>query len=381
MVVAAIILYLLSDSSAAVILLAGLLIIPLASGILQLAAMQAVHLECNMKKSSYVDQEQFLEIRMEKSNPIPMGALVLEAEVENVLYGDRETKLLVLQPIEKREQLFRYKMDLKDCGQVKIRISKVHFYDLTGLFAVRKTLHLLAEILVYPTDLKLNVQKHSRPEAESMGDLYDPLRKGQDVNEVSGLRAYMDGDSLGSIHWKLSSKVDELIVRELGYPSNYHTILICDLMKKIGDQEIEKEQNNAILALMASLSRSMLEANMEFVLVKVTDQDCQPIPINTTADHDAMVLEALCRPVEKKKAGEDSLYYFLRSNLTNLCTKVVYITSAFDAEEARLVARNVDLTILHVGMEDQTGYTDMHGYSVLPIQAKEYADKLHTIVL
>lgn len=370
-----------ADNSAAVILLAGLIILPAVSGILQFAAMRSVQIECKIKKSSYVKQEQYFEIELKKGNIIPMGALELEVEAENILYDEKRIHRLVLQPVEKREQLFQYPMDLQDCGQIKIRVPMAHFYDLTGIFQIRRKLELSAEILVYPTELRLNIQKNRRPEAEAVGELYDPLRKGQDVNEVSGLRNYMDGDSLGSIHWKLSGKMDELIVRELGYPSNYRTVLICDIMKKIGDQEIENEQNNAILALTASLSRSMLEANMEHILVKVSDGECRPIPVQTMGEHDDMVLETLCHPIEEKKDGEDSLYYFLRSNLLHLCTKVIYITSHFDSEEARQLSRNLDLTILHVGLEDRTGYTDMHGYSVMPVQAKNYEDKLHTIVI
>ena len=378
----AIIFYLISDSSATVILLAGLIIIPLISGILLFVSTRSIHLKCNIKESTYAGTEQFLEIRMEKSNRVSMGALVLETEVKNVLYGDKEKKLLVLQPVKKKEQLFCYKMELNDCGQTKIHISRVHFYDLTGLFAIRKNVHLQTEILVYPPELKLNIQKQRRPEVETMGELYDPQRKGQDVNEVSRLRAYVEGDSLGSIHWKLSGKLDELIVREFGYPSNYHTILICDLMKKDGDRECEKEQNNVILSLMTSLSRSMLEANMEHVVVKVEGGNCQPVSVNTMADHDAMVLEMLCCPIEEKKVGGDTLYHFLRSNLLSLCTKMVYITSDFDSEEASLIARELDLTIIRVGMESSAGYTDMNGYSVLPIQVKDdYADKLQTVVI
>lgn len=31
---------------------------------------------------------------------------------------------------------------------------------------------------------------------------------------------------LGSIHWKLSSKLDNLIVREFAYPANYSVLIL-----------------------------------------------------------------------------------------------------------------------------------------------------------
>ena len=47
---------------------------------------------------------------------------------------------------------------------------------------------------------------------------YAPDRTGYDLAEVYALREYAPGDSLRQMHWKLSSKLDKLVVREPSLP-------------------------------------------------------------------------------------------------------------------------------------------------------------------
>ena len=238
-----------------------------------------------------------------------------------------------------------------------------------------------ARILVYPPRLHVQIQLHRRPETEMEGDLYDPYRKGQDVSEVSGLRAYADGDSLGSIHWKLSGKMDELIVRELGYPSNYHTVILYELTKPADERDLSNRQNNAVLALTSSVSRSMLERNLDHVVVNVRDGECQSVPVETLTANDSMLTDLLCHPVMERKENEDSLYYFLRSNLAHSYTKMIYITASYDEENARQISREMDLTILHVVDDKEVDYITVQGYSVIPVESDHYAQKRHSIVI
>lgn len=57
------------------------------------------------------------------------------------------------------------------------------------------------------------------PEVQSPdSDTSSPDRRGSDLTEPFRLREYAPGDSLRQIHWKLSSKLDRLVIREPGMP-------------------------------------------------------------------------------------------------------------------------------------------------------------------
>ncbi len=53
--------------------------------------------------------------------------------------------------------------------------------------------------------------------------------KGTDNTELSDTRAYISGDSLKSIHWKLSSKSEDLIVKDYSRNKGSSVCILCDL--------------------------------------------------------------------------------------------------------------------------------------------------------
>lgn len=121
------------------------------------------------------------------------------------------------------------------------------------------------------------------------GELYDYGKHGQDVNEVSGLRDYIEGDSPRSIHWKLSSKLDDLVVREFGYPSNYHTLILYQMSKETKNRKISNNLNNGVLSLSASLSYSILEKNLEHQVGCIDQNGFQSNPVTTLSNSDYYV--------------------------------------------------------------------------------------------
>lgn len=50
-------------------------------------------------------------------------------------------------------------------------------------------------------------------------------RKGTDASEMFDIRSYVPGDDIRSIHWKLSGKTDELIVRQASDRTHYDLVI------------------------------------------------------------------------------------------------------------------------------------------------------------
>ena len=269
---------------------------------------------------------------------------------------------------------------MENCGSVRLTVLYVKCFDLLGLFCWTKPGSAQQEVLVYPAELQLNTQLLRRPETIISGELYDQNRKGQDVSEVSGLRDYAEGDSLGSIHWKLSSKLDNLVVREFGYPSNYNILILYDLKSSSGEDEISNQRNDAVLAFTSALSRSMVERNLEHNVGCASGGEMQNFPVYSLATCDQMVLNILCRPVPKEN-GEDSMYRFLQEDIRQKYTKLVYITPDYEESSARQLSRELDLTIIQITQGSGKEYMATHGYSVIPVDADTYQKKAHNIVI
>ena len=65
------------------------------------------------------------------------------------------------------------------------------------------------------------------------------------------------GDKIQSVHWKLSAKLDELLVKENSLPKACPVVLFLDYKS---DKQKKAEKVNAYLVILASISFSLMDA-------------------------------------------------------------------------------------------------------------------------
>ena len=379
-VVTALITYIVADRREPLVLVCILVLMPFLSMILQWTAMRGIAVECRMHGSCRMGQQIAVVLKVTRKSRLPLGAVRILLVFDNILYGDKKEARVWLQPGEHREMTFTYIFEASDCGNVKTSAKTAEYQDLMGLAVFRRPVEISRETLVDPPEIRLNMELLKRPETKSFGEMYNQ-KKGQDISEVSGLREYVPGDSMNSIHWKLSGKLDELIVREFGQPSNYNTLILYEMMKKNGEKEIPNSCNNAVLALTVSLSMSMLELNLEHNVGRVLNKDIQIVPVNSMDTYEQMQMNLLCKPIVDEVSGADTVYSFLRGNLRNEYTKIIYITPCYEEHTARQLSREVDLTVLQIVQGRKMDYTASAGYAVISIDVDTYQETMNSVTI
>ena len=372
--------YIMANQREPLVFLCGMIVVPVLTLVIQKRAMQGAEEEYRIRSGCRVGKKVPLEIVIERRSRMPLGPVKVYVRVSNLLYGEEEHFVIALQPAEKKRMEYAYRIKMEDCGNVRVFIEKIEYYDLLGLFRWKHNRTQEMEVLVYPAEMQMNPQLERRPETRNSGEMYDQMKTGQDVSEVAELREYVEGDSQKSIHWKLSTKLDRLIVREFGYPADYSTLILCDIGKEMYGQKIENLRNNAVLAITVSLSESLLQINLEHNVGRFCAGEYINIPVYSQGTHEQMVFNLLCQPLDGR-AETDAAYQILRENLKNEYTKIIYITSEYDEESARQLARDVDLTVIRVGTEKNGEYVDAQGYSVIPVEAGYCADRVQNIVI
>ena len=378
---AALLIYIVANSRETLAFLLSMIVIPLVMVGIQVGAMKGFEAQYELKRSCRVRQKIPLQIQVRKNNRLPLGMTVLEFDYENVMYGEKHVESVLLQPAEKKEMIYRHMIKMEDCGNVKITLKQVKCYDKLGLFCWNRWQEVRLDTMVYPAQIRINTQLSGRFQTTVSGELYDQTRKGSDVSEVFGLRGYVEGDPLGSIHWKLSSKVDELVVREFGYPSNYNVLILYDMMKECDGNRVANQRNNAVLALTSALSYSLLEQNLEHNVGRVFAGQYQELPVYSVGTHEQMVLNLLCRAISGKERRGESLYHLLHSELRSHYTKIIYITPEYEEEMARQLSRELNLTIIQAIQGSGKVWADSAGYAVIPVDADHYREKIHNIII
>lgn len=156
------------------------------------------------------------------------------------------------------ENSYDYSLLLEDYGSYEVRLKKVRVYDLTGLFYIQKTVESSGCVQVLPKMQEIGVQLTEAVHSFfGDADVYDPYRPGDDHSELFQIRPFQNGDRLQRVHWKLSARLDELLVKEDSRPKACPVVF---LLHYDSSRQRKMENVNAYLVILASISFSLMDS-------------------------------------------------------------------------------------------------------------------------
>ena len=190
------------------------------------------------------------------------GLLPVRMEVtftaENRLTGDSENRTVTWMA-GRNQPPFEVWISQTYCGRIKVRSQSVKAGDLLGLVRFRTKSKISSFCLLLPPQTAAEIG-HSLPYYYDMNsDRYSELQGGDDLSEVFDIREYQDGDRIKAIHWKLSARNDQMVIREGSYPVNNRLLFLLENGYSFGDCKLEKESLQQSCSILLSLSESLLD--------------------------------------------------------------------------------------------------------------------------
>lgn len=157
--------------------------------------------------------------------------------------------------------LGRTSLELPVCiayrGEYTVGVESVEVFDLFRLFKFKKKMGKKIRVIVLPREFPLDKIKDIN-EAESAETAAALL--GINKSDSVLLREYRTGDSLKQIHWKLSAKQDELIVRQPEPALNNSSLIFCDFTGEYGE-EARMALTDAVIETALALARRIVSDN------------------------------------------------------------------------------------------------------------------------
>ena len=202
-----------------------------------------------------------LSIRLRHRGLIPVAPLLLEIGDPSVFQG-REIRLRN-QP--HRLQSLRLPIHAAHVGVMQTGLRSVTVEDLLGIASRRVVLPETSfELLVLPRTFSTD------PLTLAPGDPGSEImaRATEDLNAPSDVRSYQPGDAMKKIHWKLSLRKGELIVRRFDEPVLQDVLILLDCSRPpaLGAARAEADLRDALLETAASYLRDQTTAEHQFRL-------------------------------------------------------------------------------------------------------------------
>lgn len=191
------------------ILLLFLLLLPVFSLLISLPAMVRTRVRLSASGASPRGEAAAARLIIDSRCFLPAGCVSFLFTGENRFTGQPLPKeKFAFWGVSRQEQTLPLPNDR--CGVICCRISRVWVWDYLGMLAFPVPGCDPATYAVLPVAQK----PVPMPELDQDSALYLKPKPGGGYSEEHELRAYRQGDPLNSIHWKLTSKLDEPIVRE-----------------------------------------------------------------------------------------------------------------------------------------------------------------------
>ena len=193
-------------------------------------------------------EDLVFSLRMRHRGLIPVAPLLLEiADPSGTL--DREIRL---KNIPWRVQSLRLPVHAAHVGVFPVGLRACVVEDLLGI--VRK------RVILTDTSFSLTVLPRTfstEPLTLSPGDPGSEImaRATEDLNAPSDVRSYQPGDAMKKIHWKLSLRKGELIVRKFDEPILQDVLILMDCSRppSWGHAQAEADIRDALLETTASV--------------------------------------------------------------------------------------------------------------------------------
>lgn len=178
-------------------------------------------------------------VQIEVVNPtvFPVPNLEIFIEHHSAFENDKKKNVakINLPLLSKETQTLRMNIASLHLGEIDLIIKKCRVYDILRLFKFKVRgkgyENCLKEttLFVYPqySHMENSVADYSGIGIDS--DEFSPDKKGDDPSQVFGIHEYIEGDKPNRIHWKLTAKQDQVMVKDYSLSMSYAVHIFVNL--------------------------------------------------------------------------------------------------------------------------------------------------------
>lgn len=342
LIIAAIIFYIMYLWDFALVLLVTLIAIPVFMFISLFITKRCMTVSMSVNSHTVQKNQSFpVQIKINNSSIFPIGKAEALIEYCNVFNGETVDFVLHMPIQAMNEQSAVFQLNSKFCGIVKIRCAALTIFDPLKLFKFNAGKNIELSVAVMPECHEISgfVVYSDRVNDES--NIYSEYKPGDDPSQIFDLRSYNPGDKLNRIHWKLSSKKDEFIVKDYSLPIDVPCLIFVDLNSDNPDN-FKLPIFDTMIETLLSLSTFLIENEKNHSIV-FYNQKKKSFSEFTITDTDSLAISVrnLIFSLTDNSSVLSYTDYFADKPNTSL-SSFVYISTSIKEETVSFVEDEID---------------------------------------
>lgn len=288
-----------------------------------------------------------LQLRMVSRCPIPIHYVSMVLQYSHSIMGEKDAFLLQLPGMGRTPQTISLPCSVSCCGKISFRVAELRIYDPLSLFSFsvpcKDTFSLL---ILPPNDVPLPLNSMPDTIASETSDCFSQYQKGDDSSEIFSVDAYVNGDALSHVHWKLTAKSDEMMIKQFSLPLPDELVLFVDY-RCAGTDMASAMNLHHVISVSVSMSQHLLNGGTAHHLY------WQPVE---AADHEAFLMDTPEQLMLSLREMLSSTPYPPKTaavwSLEQTCaTRLIYCTAILDEETVRflsVLAMRCQILVLYI---------------------------------
>ena len=290
------------------------------------------------------DEEISIKIFIKNNSIFPALNGELKLSYYNKFSNNKEIEYINFPINSKERESITFKIKSKYCGKLIIEAESLKIYDYLTISSVKKKLNKSKEIIILPNIYNLSFFNKVLDVNSLDGENFSKDKSGDDPSEVFNIREYVEGDKIQRIHWKLSSKVNNIMIKEYSQPISNSSIIIVEFCEDKNNINIIQ----GIIETAISLSYMLLSYNyIHYICWYDKSKDYfYKVIINSEED----ILGVACELLSLTTYEEDILslkHYNIESDGEKYSRKF-YITSNIPKDDIAYLEENENMDILYL---------------------------------
>jgi len=253
-----------------------------------------------------IEEDDFLEIEtlVKNKSLLPIFHLVLEDYLSCATPQERQKRVLLEYIGPKSTLSIKYNCWCPLRGKYNVGPFFLYIFDPWGIFFLKKTYPLPAELYVYPQTFHV----HKLPELTKGTAPWfgiETSRVSGDEHEFYGIREYKSGDPIKKIHWLTTARKNKLIVKQFQHQVFYRATIIFNLDKEKNFGQGKESVTEYTIKIAASVAKYLLQRDVSLAVIAHAAEMVQ-IPFNKGPEHleDIMKFLAVAQPESRVSLGE-----------------------------------------------------------------------------
>lgn len=304
-------------------------------------------------------QEVFLSVDISSEHFFhAAGYVMAELEIRNEMFDTVEHKKFLMS-LSGRRNHFEIPAETDFCGETCIECQNIWIFDLFKLFRAGGKKPRAIRTVIYPETMDIRVELDKNMAGAPQEEGMIQKRKGNDLSEIFDIREYVPGDDIRSIHWKLSSKTDTLILKEASDPSHYNVVILPDFGRKQLGETVSAREVNAAVGIGVAVGQQFIMKGVPFCIAFPGPNGLHLTEIRNKSDYQKMLTQWLACRIQDN--GGDGLKYLATGHMEKYFTRLLILSAGKYDQNLSLLDGKISITVLNAVQDSNTVNASKNG--------------------